>query len=128
MKKLFAAALTALVLTASAPAAMASHEDTIIGAAIGGAVGAALGHEISGRSGAILMGAAGSAAGAMIGRNMEPPYRERVVTYDNDYEVRHVHVPVERVYYVQPARYQTVYYYRDDPRHHRHHRRYHDDD
>lgn len=133
MKKIIAATLAALAFAVSAPAAMA-HEETLIGAAIGGALGAALGHEMSGRSGAIVMGAAGSAAGAMIGGNMERPYRERVVMREDydDYPVRHVYVvrerPVERIYYVQPARYQTVYAYRDRPHFYRHHRRHHDDD
>lgn len=130
MKRVLAASLTILLLASTVQAAMA-HEGTILGAAIGGAAGAALGHEMSGRNGAIVLGAAGGMAGAMIGRSMEPPHRERVVIYD-DYVPRHIHVahepPVQRVYYVQPARYQTIHYYRGEPRWRRHHHRHHGDD
>ncbi len=112
MRQLIKTTLFALSLMASAPSiAVASPGETLIAAAIGGAVGAYVGNNIGSRD-----------------------------RYEGGYQVRHVYVtqqhPIERVVYVQPSYREPVYYY-DEPRyvdyrhhykHHGHHDRFRDND
>ena len=98
LRQLIKTTLISLTLMASLPSiAQASHGETFIAAAIGGAAGAFIGNSISTRD-----------------------------RYDNDYQVRHIYVsrqqPIERVVYVQPSYRESVYYY-DEPRYvnYRHH-------
>lgn len=110
MRKLIKAALVSVALTAGAPSvALASHTETIIAAAIGGAAGAFIGSNMGGRN--------------------DDGYPVRHVYIYREQ-------PVERVVYVQPSQPRSVYYYADEPRYynqrlhyrHDHHGRFRDGD